>query len=164
MNVNITDIKRFAVHDGDGIRTTVFFKGCPLKCVWCHNPETIQSKPTLAFYAHKCTLCGSCAAACQCHKIENGIHTINRERCTLCGICAEKCQQEALVLYGREISCEEVCRILLEDKEFYAVSEKLYQQANPQGAAGGPDMGGAAPGGEQYYDADYTVVDEDENK
>lgn len=63
MKGNIFEIKRFAVHDGPGIRTTVFFKGCPLGCVWCHNPEGISAKPQLAYYAHKCVGCGSCVQA-----------------------------------------------------------------------------------------------------
>ena len=62
--VFVSDIKRFAVHDGDGIRTTVFLKGCPLKCVWCHNPESISFRPQVAFYAHKCIGCGECRLVC----------------------------------------------------------------------------------------------------
>jgi len=71
MKAMISDIKRFAVHDGDGIRTTVFFKGCPLKCVWCHNPESIDFKPQLAFYNNKCIDCGECISVCPsgAHKI-----------------------------------------------------------------------------------------------
>ena len=65
----VTDFKRFAVHDGDGIRTTVFLKGCPLRCVWCHNPESISPKPELAFYAEKCTSCGECVEVCPVHVI-----------------------------------------------------------------------------------------------
>lgn len=64
MKGNIFDIKRFAVHDGPGIRTTVFFKGCPLRCVWCHNPEGLSAKPQLAYYAHKCVGCGCCVSGC----------------------------------------------------------------------------------------------------
>lgn len=60
MKALISDIKRFAVHDGDGIRTTIFFKGCPLKCIWCHNPESISFKPQIAFYKNKCIGCGEC--------------------------------------------------------------------------------------------------------
>ena len=69
----ISDIKRFAVHDGDGIRTTVFLKGCPLKCVWCHNPEGISLHPQIAYYQHKCVGCGECVKVCRAkaHKIEN---------------------------------------------------------------------------------------------
>lgn len=122
MNANITDIKKFAVHDGDGIRTTVFFKGCPLKCVWCHNPETIKAKRELAFYAHKCSLCGRCTAACSNHKITDGKHIIDRNACTLCTNCISACLSEALTIYGKTMSIDEICNILLEDRAFYETS------------------------------------------
>ena len=85
----IFDIKRFAAHDGNGIRTTVFFKGCPLKCLWCHNPEGISFKPQLAFYENKCINCGECAAVCPAgaQKITAAGHIYNREKCVLCGGC-----------------------------------------------------------------------------
>lgn len=122
MNANITDIKRFAVHDGDGIRTTVFFKGCPLKCVWCHNPETISGKKQLAFYEHKCTLCGKCANVCKNHKIIKGKHILDRSECTQCNKCADVCPSEALIIYGKETSCDAICNTLLQDKDFYEIS------------------------------------------
>lgn len=122
MNVNITDIKRFAVHDGDGIRTTVFFKGCPLKCVWCHNPETIFAKKDLAFYEHKCTLCGKCTTVCKNHKITDGKHIIDRNACTLCANCVTVCPNEALKIYGKIMSTDDICKVLLEDREFYETS------------------------------------------
>ena len=87
----VTDFKRFAVHDGDGIRTTVFLKGCPLKCVWCHNPEGIGKQPQLAFFREKCVGCGKCAEVCPngVHKLENGVHTLDRDTCVTCGKCTE---------------------------------------------------------------------------
>jgi len=97
----ISDIKRFAVHDGDGIRTTVFLKGCPLKCVWCHNPESISFKPQIAFYKSKCIGCGECQKE---------------------GFTAEGCLGEAKVLYGKEVMVEELLPKLLEDKDFYETS------------------------------------------
>lgn len=75
MKAKIFEIKRFAVHDGDGIRTTVFFKGCPLKCVWCHNPEGLLEKPQLAFYNHKCINCGECVLACP-----TGAHSLDGDK------------------------------------------------------------------------------------
>jgi pyruvate formate lyase activating enzyme len=99
--VLICNIKRFAVHDGDGIRTTVFFKGCPLKCVWCHNPESISFKPQIAFYKNKCIGCGEC----------------KRE-----DFSADNCLGEARVLYGKEMTVEELLPKLLEDKDFYNTS------------------------------------------
>ncbi len=97
----VADIKRFAVHDGDGIRTTVFFKGCPLKCIWCHNPESIDFKPQVAFYENKCIGCGEC----------------KREDFT-----ADDCLGDARVLYGREMTVEELLPLLLEDRDFYETS------------------------------------------
>ena len=120
----ITDIKRFAVHDGDGIRTTVFLKGCPLKCVWCHNPEGLSYKPVLAFYGEKCTLCGECVRACPSgvHLIGDGVHTLERDRCVTCGVCADACFNEALKVYGKETDATDLAKILLEDKDFYETS------------------------------------------
>lgn len=117
----IFEIKRFAVHDGDGIRTTVFFKGCPLKCVWCHNPEGIDFEKQLAYYAHKCKGCGTCAEVCPngVHTFENGTHKVNREKCKACGKCEAVCLGEAIKLYGKEMSVEELLPILLEDRDFY---------------------------------------------
>ena len=119
MNVNIVEIKRFAVHDGDGIRTTVFFKGCPLKCLWCHNPETLSPKRQLAFYGHKCVMCGKCAEVCSLHSLSGGTHTIDKEKCVLCGRCAEVCPQSAIEIFGTEMTVDEVCAALIKDKSFY---------------------------------------------
>ena len=101
MKALISDIKRFAIHDGPGIRTTVFFKGCPLKCLWCHNPESISFQPQEAFYAHKCIGCGACREA---------------------GFTAADCLGDARVLYGTEITVEELLPRLLEDRDFYETS------------------------------------------
>ena len=121
MNANIFEIKRFAVHDGNGIRTTVFFKGCPLKCLWCHNPEGIGFKRQLAFYENKCINCGECAAVCPvgAQKITAAGHTYNREECVLCGSCEGACLGNALKVYGKIMTVEELMPILLEDKSFY---------------------------------------------
>ena len=124
MKGSISDIKRFAVHDGDGIRTTVFLKGCPLKCVWCHNPESISPNRQLAYYQHKCIGCGECVSACPqgAHGMENG-HGFHRELCVSCGACADVCLGEALVSYGKEMTVDEVLQVLLEDKDFYESSD-----------------------------------------
>lgn len=117
----ICDIKRFAVHDGAGIRTTVFLKGCPLKCVWCHNPEGISPKPQLAYYAHKCINCGSCVNICpqNAHKIQNKEHILDRNLCTDCGKCTNFCLGDALKFYGRTYSISGLLPLLTEDKDFY---------------------------------------------
>ncbi|MBQ3124648.1 MAG: glycyl-radical enzyme activating protein [Clostridia bacterium] len=121
MKARIFEIKRFAVHDGDGIRTTVFFKGCHLKCVWCHNPEGIPSTPQLAYYKNKCIGCGECVTVCpqNAHRIENGMHVFEREKCIGCGKCTDVCLGDALIFYGREMTVSELLPLLLEDKEFY---------------------------------------------
>lgn len=101
MNATIFEIKRFAVHDGDGIRTTVFFNGCPLRCVWCHNPEGLTFEVQEAFYAHKCIGC---------------------EECKKEGFMPDDCLGEARVLYGKTVTVDELLPILLEDKDFYETS------------------------------------------
>ena len=121
MKAKIFDIKKFAVHDGDGIRTTVFFKGCSLKCVWCHNPEGIEFKPQLAYYENKCISCGECVKVCpaSAHTFEENLHRFNRNKCIACGKCESVCLGKALSFYEKEISVDELLPILLEDREFY---------------------------------------------
>lgn len=120
----IFEIKRFAVHDGDGIRTTVFFKGCPLQCVWCHNPEGIGFQPQIAFYENKCIGCGECASVCEyeAHRMEAATHIFDREKCVACGKCAEACLGMALQFYGKEVTVQELLPLLMEDREFYETS------------------------------------------
>lgn len=124
MKALISDIKRFAVHDGDGIRTTVFFKGCPLKCVWCHNPESIDFKPQVAYYENKCIGCGECVSVCPsgAHKITQEDHIFERDLCVACGKCEISCLGQALKFYGKEMTVDELLPLLLEDKEFYETS------------------------------------------
>ncbi|MBQ4528681.1 MAG: glycyl-radical enzyme activating protein [Clostridia bacterium] len=120
----VIEIKRFAVHDGDGLRTTVFLKGCPLKCVWCHNPESIDFKPQVAYYENKCIDCGECVSVCPsgAHKIIPKGHIFERDLCVACGKCEKACLGEALKFYGKEMTVDELLPILLEDKDFYETS------------------------------------------
>lgn len=124
MRGKIFDIKRFAVHDGDGIRTTVFLKGCPLKCVWCHNPEGISFDTQLAYYENKCISCGECVSVCptKAHNMINGRHIFERNLCVACGRCESVCLEEALKIYGKEMTADDLLSVLLEDKDFYASS------------------------------------------
>lgn len=120
----ITDIQRFSLSDGPGIRTTVFFKGCNMHCTWCHNPETLSMDRDLMFYPAKCIGCGRCFSTCEngAHKIENGIHIIDRSLCTKCGKCAEKCYAEALTMSGKEMSVEQIMFEIRQDKAYYDAS------------------------------------------
>ena len=121
----VMDVKRFAVHDGPGIRTTFFLKGCPLRCRWCHNPEGLSPEPQLAYYAHKCRNCGGCASVCPAgaHTFENGVHRFDREKCRNCGKCELWCPAAALKLYGRPMTVAEALKTAREDVIFYADSK-----------------------------------------
>lgn len=120
MKAVISDLKHFAVHDGDGIRTTVFLKGCSLKCVWCHNPEGIGFKPQIAYHENKCIGCMECAAVCPTGAHGTGdLHEFDREKCIGCGACEEACLGGALKFYGRSVTVEELLPSLQEDKAFY---------------------------------------------
>jgi pyruvate formate lyase activating enzyme len=92
-------IKRFAVHDGDGIRTTVFLKGCPLRCVWCHNPESVCYESEIAFFENLCASCGACAVACPegAVRMVDGRPVWDRDRCVRCGACEASCRKMAII-------------------------------------------------------------------
>jgi len=120
----IFDIQRFSIHDGPGIRTTVFLKGCSLHCFWCHNPEGINPKPQIQFYPTHCIACGECVAICPhgAHKLFDGRHVYDRAICETCGQCVERCDAEGLQLVGRTATVEEVLEEVLRDRTFYETS------------------------------------------
>ena len=118
----IFDIQFFCVHDGPGIRTTVFLKGCPLNCIWCHNPEGISREIHLSFVESKCIGCGACAAVCDVHRFEDGRHVIERSRCTLRGSCVAVCPAGALSFVGRDVTVGEVIGEVLRDRMYYGPS------------------------------------------
>ncbi len=118
----VFDLQRFALHDGPGIRTTVFLKGCPLDCLWCHNPESKTATPQLGMIAKKCAKCGKCVSVCRqsVHGIDSeGKHHIQYEKCVGCGLCVENCRNEALKMYGQKILPEEIMKTVLKDQDFY---------------------------------------------
>ncbi len=121
----IFEIQRFSIHDGPGIRTTVFMKGCPLRCKWCHNPESMSKDLQLSFMPDKCIGCGFCFKHCKqdCHRMENGRHVLDRSNCIVCGSCTEECYAGALEMVGREITVEETIDEVMRDEPFYANSE-----------------------------------------
>ena len=102
---NFFNIQRFSLQDGPGIRTTVFMKGCPLSCIWCHNPEGLSAECELSFDVKKCIGCGECAKICPvgAHLMKDGVHIIERERCTSCMRCVGVCPSRAIEQAGRLI-------------------------------------------------------------
>ncbi len=117
----VFDIQRFALHDGPGIRTTVFLKGCPLRCAWCHNPESQSFKPELSFWADKCQSSFSCVVACPtgAMRIENGQRVFERNLCDACGLCAPECSHGALKIIGAEMTVERVMQEVIKDIAYY---------------------------------------------
>jgi len=134
----VFNIQKFSIHDGPGIRTNVFLKGCPLRCLWCHNPEGLEAAPEIEYQANKCIGCGACSVCPQgCHKfyMETG-HIYDRADCIRCGICVEKCPAAALKMVGEIYTVEQVMEKVMADKVFYDKSgggmtlsggEPLYQ-------------------------------------
>jgi pyruvate formate lyase activating enzyme len=124
MHGTVTNIQRFSIHDGPGIRTTVFLKGCNLRCYWCHNPETLEADPQLQIFPERCIGCGGCFERCPrgAHVSVNGQRSFRREVCIGCGSCSETCYAEALVLVGKRMSVDEVVEEVLRDRPFYETS------------------------------------------
>jgi pyruvate formate lyase activating enzyme len=120
----VTNIQRFSIHDGPGIRTTVFMKGCNLRCFWCHNPETWHLKPELQVFPQKCIGCGACLEVCpnEAHVMTEEGKQFIRERCEGCGACADVCYAGALVLVGERVSVDDVLEEVLADRAFYESS------------------------------------------
>lgn len=121
----ISDIQHFSVHDGPGIRCSIFLKGCNLRCRWCHNPENILARDhELSFVPSRCILCGYCFRVCpnNCHRIENNVHTLDWSSCVRCGRCAAECYAKALTVVGHSASAAEVLSEVVRDKIFYQTS------------------------------------------
>lgn len=131
----IFDIQRFSVHDGPGIRTLVFFKGCPLACLWCSNPESQRFGAEVLFDAERCVACGGCAEVCPHRAIRRGGDRIQyeRETCVACGRCVDVCYAEARTLAGRQVTVDEAVAEVCKDAPFFARS------------GGGVTLGGGEP-------------------
>lgn len=117
MKALISGIKRMETHDGDGLRTTIFFKGCPLRCIWCHNPESISFSKQIAYFQEKCIACGSCKAVCLEQLLNDLIPPF--PSCSFCGKCTEICPTNALTEFGREYDLETLLREVLQDEPFF---------------------------------------------
>ena len=126
-------IKPFEIHDGDGIRTTVFFKGCPLRCKWCHNPESFSLHKQILFYKEQCVNCLKCTELCDANIQTEGGHLFVKEDCTLCEKCATICPQKAFEISGMESSPEEIAKEVLQDEIFM------------KGSGGGVTFSGGEP-------------------
>lgn len=118
----ISNIQRFSLDDGPGIRTTVFLKGCNLECAWCHNPECINYFTEIEFLESKCTACGRCLQACASDAKIDGTGKTDRNLCTRCGKCASVCRNGALEIVGEEMSVDDIMKIILKDRPYYKES------------------------------------------
>jgi glycyl-radical enzyme activating protein len=140
MTGRVFDIQRFCIHDGPGIRTTVFLKGCPLRCKWCSNPESQSASPLLLLAVEKCIHCGACSGACKagaiCTEEAGGGKPrtqLDRRRCTVCGECVPVCHPKALEVVGRDVPVEEIVSTVLRDRDYY------------QSSGGGMTLSGGEP-------------------
>lgn len=140
MHATITNIQGYSIHDGPGIRTVVFIKGCDLNCRWCANPECILPAARIGYIDNLCTNCRTCFSVCPKGALFHDGYRINLEKCDACGLCVDACPGKALVKYGREMSAEEVFNAVRRDKLFY----------DPVG-------GVTASGGEPLLQADFVT-------
>lgn len=137
----VFDVMRYAIHDGPGIRTTVFLKGCPLHCIWCANPESQRQLPEISHITEACVLCGKCEAVCPHNaiRVTKKEHHINRCLCDACGICVSTCPVGALEIFGREVTVEQIVKEIEGDRIFWERSK------------GGVTLSGGEPFMQPYF-------------
>lgn len=129
----IFNTQKFSIHDGNGMRTLIFMKGCPLQCLWCSNPESQNLGIEIMDVKSNCVGCGKCVALCEHHAVEEGTFDIDRERCRKCGMCAEKCYANAKKIVGKTVTIREIMQLIEKDRIFYTNS------------GGGVTIGGGEP-------------------
>lgn len=120
MKGNIFNIQNYCISDGPGVRTIIFFKGCPLRCLWCENPESLYILPQISFHAGRCINCGNCLRACPSNAINlDGNERVDWNECTNCGDCADICYSDALEMIGRKMSVSEIMSDIRKETSFY---------------------------------------------
>lgn len=138
--LTVFDIQRFSVNDGSGVRTLIFFKGCPLRCRWCHNPESLCRERELMYFAARCTGCRACEKVCpnEVHSFKGGIHRVDHSKCRKCGSCLSVCCYNALSVIGREYTIKELLEKVQVDRPYFGTTggvtlsggEPMYQGEN----------------------------------
>ena len=149
----VFNIQRYSIHDGGGIRTLVFLKGCPLRCLWCCNPESQRSEPELGFIGSRCVGRGVCGAPClsvcpvkAIHLSEQGKPEIDLKACDACGKCTEACGKDALKVVGRELTVDEFMAEVEKDRAFYRRS------------GGGMTLGGGEPLAQHQFHTEAILL------
>ena len=139
----IFDVQSFSIHDGPGIRTNIFFKGCPLNCIWCHNPESKTSKPQLMYFKNRCTGCMSCVESCRTGAqivLPDGTHDMKHENCIVCGKCLKVCCYDALKICGKTFHPDELCERIRGDIRYFSLKGETKKEQGGVTFSGGEPL------------------------